>query len=458
VIGYGRVPFAPLPSVARAAGVVCLGLGAAVAAVHDPKLAIAGVVGLGLCVLVVAGDLAVALVTFTVLTFFEHLPSIGSDVTVVKGVGALMTFAWAVRLVDARMNLRFLARDHPLVTYTVATFFVFGCLSALWAQDSHATLSAALRLAQVIILLFVTYSALREPKHLRWMMWAYCLGVALTTSWGLASGLTSGNGRLAGGILDPNFLAATILVGIVFAIFLLSRGATPAARLALLALLAVLVPSFFMTQSRGGLVALAVTVVAGWLFAGPVRANVIVMSLVVCAAAIGYYTFFATATQRERLSNISASGSSGRADEWRIALRMTGDHPLVGIGLNNFRTVEPSYITSSTPFLDVRELLHAPQTHNTYLQTLSELGAVGLTLLLAILGSTVALGITAARRLAAAGRVGDEIVVRGIVLGAIGLVTAYFFLPGLYEKQLWLLLGLMVAATAMTRPAGDAAE
>jgi O-antigen ligase len=425
---------------------VVIGVLVAVAVQANLKLVLAAIAALAVTAVLLLCDLAVSLVVFTVLTFFEQLPSFGPDITLIKVAGALVALSWAVRVLDDQERLPLFARDEPLIAFAIAGFFVLAAASAIWATDSSATTSAVGRLALVIILLFVTYSAIREPRHLRWMMWAFCVGAALTTGYGLLHGLTSGGDRLAGGILDPNFLAASILVGVVFAVFLLSATSSRLQRLLLFALLGLLVPSFFLTQSRGAFVAFAVTVVVSLFIAGPARGGIVVLLLIVGAFAIGYFTFVATPAQRERLTNISAQGSSGRADDWHIALSMASGHPLLGIGLNNYRVVEPDYITQTTPFLDVYELLRIPQTHNTYLQTLSELGAVGLALLGGILGSILWMGLRGARALARAGRRVDEAMVRGVLVGAFALMTAYFFLPGLYDKQLWLLLGLTAAA------------
>jgi O-antigen ligase len=76
----------------------------------------------------------------------------------------------------------------------------------------------------------------------------------------------------------------------------------------------------------------------------------------------------------------SASGN-GRSDYWRIALGEAGDHPLLGGGAGSYAK---------------RWLAHRPtafearDAHNLYLETLAELGPVGLALLLLALGVPLA--------------------------------------------------------------------
>jgi tetratricopeptide (TPR) repeat protein len=89
----------------------------------------------------------------------------------------------------------------------------------------------------------------------------------------------------------------------------------------------------------------------------------------------------------ERVLNVSGSG---RADYWRVAWEMSRDQPLVGSGAGSYeahwlRDRPPSYA------FDVRD------AHNLYLETLAELGLVGLALLVVTLAVPLA-GLARARR------------------------------------------------------------
>ncbi len=77
---------------------------------------------------------------------------------------------------------------------------------------------------------------------------------------------------------------------------------------------------------------------------------------------------------------LTFSGSS-RVDYWRIALRDVEDHPLLGSGAGSYRRYWYRQRTTSQPARDA---------HSLYLETLAELGPVGLALLLVALGTPVA--------------------------------------------------------------------
>ena len=86
---------------------------------------------------------------------------------------------------------------------------------------------------------------------------------------------------------------------------------------------------------------------------------------------------------------LSASGN-GRSDYWRVAGTMVRDEPLLGTGAGSFEA--HWFRERSVPF-------HARDAHNLYLETLAELGPVGLTLLLATLALPL-LALPGARRFA----------------------------------------------------------
>jgi O-antigen ligase len=130
---------------------------------------------------------------------------------------------------------------------------------------------------------------------------------------------------------------------------------------------------------------------------------------------------------------------------------MFDNHPLRGVGLGNFGVVEPSYATQTMNLERVRFVVTFRQrVHNTYLEVAAELGVAGVLLFVAVLGIALRY---AGRGVAALARAGDALEpwVRGLIAGALGMFTAYFFLSAQWEKQLWLVLALLAAVPALAR-------
>src|SRR5262245_21197661 len=359
-------------------------------------LAAAGLALGGLFVVLALRDLAAGVALFALLTFFELLPGVGSSgVTFVKLAGGILVGIWLMRLATGR-DVPALHRDRPLVVAVMAGLCAWALLSSLWAADADVALSSALRLAQGPLLVLVVYSAIREPKHIRWIAGAYIVGALATAIVGIASGASGSvdGSRLAGGIGNPNELARMLLPALMLSAFAL--GAARGLRRSLLAGIAIaLVIALFLTGSRGGLVGLAVAVTLAIAFAGPLRARAVTAVLALAAVAVVWFGFFAAPAEVDRVTHFTEGGGTGRTDLWSVALATFEDHPLLGVGAGNFTVVSPQYTFSDVnlPRIDL-VFDERKVVHNTYLHMLSELGVVGF----AIFGALLLAGFLAAAR------------------------------------------------------------
>ena len=405
-------------------------------------------------------NLAAGLALFTVLTFFLGIPGTPSGgVSLIKVAGGVLALSWLLQLAAQRGRARLLVRDHVGMSYAAVFFIVWALCSSAWAEDPAGAVSAALRLSQGVVLVFSVYTALRGPREIRWIVWAFLGGALLTALIGLG-GETSAEsfspyadtGRLAGQIGDPNELAALLVPALVFAVFMLAAVGNPLLRLFLVTATAVFAIALFLTQSRGGLIALGATFLVTPFLAGPVRARAVALMLVVIAAGVSYYVLVAPPEAIDRITHFSAGGGTGRTDLWGIALDMTGNHPVGGVGAGNFQTIEPRYALRNVNLESIDLIVDTPKVaHNTYLHILAELGLVGFVAFVVLLGGALLAGWRSVRALEADGRQEDSILARGILIGTIGMLAAFVFISSQYGKQLWLLVGLVVALDALGR-------
>jgi len=416
------------------------GLGAL--AVYSPRYAVAAVV-LAAVVALVFWRLAAGVIAFTILTFPEHLPGwLGAGATVAKPLGVVLAASWGAMIIAKRGALRLLPQDRPAISWTVIALVSLATTSSAWATDFGQVRYELPRLVQVAILLYVVYTVASTPRTFRAIIWAYLAGSVITATYAIATGSYLSGGRLAG-LFDPNTFAAEIMPALAVSSFLLLTPRRTRIRMLAALVLAVDLLAVALTQSRGGIVGLTAALVAGIALAGRARPRVVVGVVLVVAIGVGYYFEYAPAQVRARFSHISSQNTAGRSDEWRIALRMFADHPVTGVGLGNYPSVEPQYATHSLNLQFVRYVVQLRLVaHNTYLETAAELGAGGLAMLLALLGFTL---VPATRALARFEAAGDdlEFYARGLVVGAVGMLTAYVFISAEYEKQLWLVLGLL---------------
>jgi O-antigen ligase len=442
-------------------GGVAIGAGAT----RSPTLAVAAVVGIAF-VWVAFRNLAAGLAFFVVLTFFERLPgSPATGLTLLKAAGFVLALAWLAALANRRGDAPLLFRDHPWLAYAAVFFLTWSLASMLWAEDPGSARFETTRLVQNAVLFFIVFTAISRRQHLLWVLGAYLGGAFLTAVVGLAGGSSSeqfspyaDTGRLSGGISDPNELAAILIPAIVVAAFLIAATSGPLNRWLLASLVLVLALALFFTQSRGGLLSLAVVMLATPFLAGPVRLRALVVILTVAALGLGYYALVAPPEALQHVTRFSVGSGTGREDLWRVSLRMFEDHPVTGIGTGNFQVVEPRYAVRNINLACVDLVVDNPKVaHNTYLHVLTELGIVGIAAFGAMVLGSLGIAWRAIGEFAQRGERRMEILARGVLIGTIGMLAAFVFITAQYEKQLWLLLGVCAALSTLAR-AGETAE
>jgi O-antigen ligase len=189
--------------------------------------------------------------------------------------------------------------------------------------------------------------------------------------------------------------------------------------------------------------------------AGPARRLAVRLVAGAAVCTLVYFELLASSAARQRATEFAGSESTGRLDLWHVALRMFDAHPLHGVGLDNFTVLAPGYLANDIDIQRADLFLRsvATQVHNTYLTVLVELGLIGELLFVSFLVAVVA-----ARALRVLARSGDrdaELLGRGLVVGVVGMLTAYVFFSAQYEKQLWLLLGALLALATTARATGS---
>ena len=208
-----------------------------------------------------------------------------------------------------------------------------------------------------------------------------------------------------------------------------------------------------LTESRGGFVASGVALVATVLLAGPVRARAVAGGLIIAAGGVLYYAFIASPEALARVTGFSTG--SGRTNLWAVAVEAFKQHPVGGIGSGNFTVVEQTLAVGNVSLQRTSDVVLNHVVHNSYLHVLAELGVVGFVLFTFLLIGALVIAWRAVQTLARSGDRETEILGRGIVIASVGMFIAYFFLSAQYEKQLYLMLGLLAALSTLPRRRGD---
>ncbi|MFN8113687.1 MAG: O-antigen ligase family protein [Solirubrobacterales bacterium] len=447
----------------------------------DPKLAIAAAFGIAFALVAVA-NLAVGVTIFTVLTFMELAPVAGGQaLSFSKVAGLVLVISW-IALVSSDRDQRLLFRDHPWLSGFLGFFLAWMTLSAVWAEDSGVissiwqedpggSIGTIVRYALSIMLIPIVYTALGTRQKMRWIAAAFAGGAAFAAAYGLSAAPSSSAAavsataagdlnRVTGTIGDPNLLASVLVVGIVMSATLaLDQSRELLTRILGGVSMVLCFSAVVATASRGGLIATGAALLA-WIVIAPKGTRPRVFAAVLAFAAT-VFLFFSVVASDEQVARITtADGGAGRTDIWKIGWRMFEANPVVGVGSGNFRTssihyllAEPGAIQRSYYIADTPAV-----AHNLYLEILTELGLVGLTLFLAVIVGSMAAAVRAYRRFDRLGDAGMATIARATVIGLVATLAADFFLSAQFSKQLWILLSLGPALLAIARfrsPSGD---
>jgi len=426
-----------------ALGTVAIGIG--VLAGIDPVLALAATLGLAF-VLVALADVTVGLCIFALLAFVDQLPQVGdSSLTLTKFVGLLLAASWFATVATAGRARTFVSA-HPGMTYVLAFFLGWVCLSLAWSEDPTGGAESLVRYALNVVLLLIVFTAVSDRRRATWVVGAFVLAATASAAHGIvsppAADQSEGVARVSGTIGDPNEFAALLVAGLVLAVALIGVARrAPVLRTASVLAAVLCTAGIFVSVSRGGLVALAVALLAALFLAGRWRPVVLFATVLV---AISGAVYFSASGASDRLT--LEDRGTGRLDIWTVGWRMVQDKPVTGVGAGNFQQSAIHYLLEPGSILRDEFIVVSPlAAHNVYLQVTAELGVVGLLLFLAILGFSLSCAMRAATRFRQAEDVRMELLSRGVLLALIGLLAADFFLSDQYSKQLWLLLGLAPA-------------
>ncbi len=283
----------------------------------------------------------------------------------------------------------------------------------------------------------------------------YLTGSFSNDYWGLAESqlmniVTGTEGyRIMGTYGDPNFFAQVMVVIIPIALNrLLSEKKTFMKILAAWAL-AVSFLTVIFTFSRGGFLALCGVLGLILIMRKPplvaVLSGLLILLLLIP---------FLPPTYFERIQSIldylpfsgadvrSEVSLRGRMSEYAVGFRMFLDHPIAGIGYENYAA---NYLDYSVKVgLDPRRTERS--AHSLYLEVLAEQGILGL-LMFGLVLFAVFNSLKKARmifRKIALDEYAD--LALSIQIGFMGYLAAALFIHGAYPRNLWLLIGVGLAA------------
>lgn len=445
----------PDAATAAVAAVAVVGAG-----VTGALLVVGGIFGLGSMVALAYAPLAllnlpIAICLWVPVIFFEGLPG----ATNAPEAGFLLILGGWLALLRPDRRIGTILRANRRVLLVMALFVAWSLTTLIWAPDPAHGLELIPSFLEVCFIYIVVLTVVATVRRVRLLALFFALGVGASVTLGLAGGeeVLGGalyeEGRLRGGMSDPNYLAVAIVAALALVGGLLSSTQTVLGRWMMSTVLVVLLlVGLSATGSRGGLIAAAAAVLAAlWLQRGR---RLRVVGFLSVGLVIGGIWFGANPEAFDRIITQDKYGGSGRTDLWQLAWREFQDHPIQGVGLDNFAAAAAPYLREPGLLMGVKHIERGQEAHNLYLGLLAETGIVGLALFLVIPLAGVRAAVIAGDRFEAVGEYAAASLARAVATACIGALAAAFFLPDAADKRLWVLyaLGPALLAASTTRP------
>jgi hypothetical protein len=391
-------------------------------------------------------DLPKALAVWVAILFFQDLSVLSSGP---NGVGVLIGLGWLGTFLGGERAGRIL-REHRRLLLAIAGLCLWQTLTVAWAAQAGDAANEAAYWWLAALGFLVVLTTIATTRDVGRIALAFVIGSVISVLIGFATGSlnasvdtitqTALQGRFTGGGGDPNEQAAAFVAAMFLILGLFSIYRRRSARVCLLIGFLLMAIGFFATQSRGGLIAMAVATLAALILAPRQRGRI--LGLIGLIALGGGILLATTPGALSRITDLGG-GTSGRSDLWRVGWQVFSGHPLFGIGAGNFVVVESHYVLRPGSIGRIQYITDVPHlVHNTYLQLLAETGIVGLLGYLAVIFGSLRAALEAARRFDALGLRQYADLTRAIMMGTIGMLAALFLITDGDDLRLWVLLAL----------------
>jgi O-antigen ligase len=418
----------------------------------------------------------VAAMAYVVLVYTDLL----SILVKYHGMPPLARFAgWAI--FGAVLGYRLIVRREGLVgdkmTVWLAAYGGIIALGLVYARSSELVMSNVVEFTRIFLAYLIIINTITTTTRLRRTLWlllaAGVLLASLTNFQSLTGQFENDFGGLAqfrvseitgtndaprpgGTIGDANYYGQSLLILLPIALYLLAEGRSRIARLAGGLASLSLIAAIIFTYSRGDALALGTILVAALLYKRPnplyFLGGLVALLIAVPFLPSNYVsrlTTIADVASSNRQAILGEDSVRGRAGATYAAVEMFLDHPILGVGRENYPIYQLEYLAGTS----FAKLAHGIPPHNLYLEVAAEHGLLGIIVVGGLLFMTWRALFEARRRFRSAGDNTHAELAAWLSIGLLGYLVSSLFLHGAHIWMLGLQIALIVALRQLSRAA-----
>ncbi|OGI21593.1 MAG: hypothetical protein A3J06_00975 [Candidatus Moranbacteria bacterium RIFCSPLOWO2_02_FULL_48_19] len=279
------------------------------------------------------------------------------------------------------------------------------------------------------------------------LVWLGVIAVSAAVSLAyLFQGVLTYDGRLAAWYASPNYLALSLVPGVLLAHYFYFHSPFPRTRIIrplICLMLTLLLTALFFTHSYAVWISVAL---AGLLFLFLDTADIPswrkkLAAIFLLLIVFGTFVLFELGSEKwQALTQFeNRSSFASRMMIWQAAGKIIYDHPILGIGLGRFQTVYLEYQKYFLPYLEWA----VPQPHNLYLAVWLQTGLLGLVGFVLLIARSIYILIKNKGR--------ESVLLLGLLVLYLiyGIFDTPFFKTDL-AFSFWLVIGLSLALKSET--------
>lgn len=286
-----------------------------------------------------------------------------------------------------------------LPVYCLIGFWCWAAVSGLGAEDSSLTLGFLESKGKIVLPVVVGATLIRNFAQVQQLAWVITLSMGYV-AYDLNASYYAGFNRLEQygfGGMDNNSVTIGLVACVPLAFFLGLATRPLWAKCVAFACSALMTHAVFFSFSRGGMVALVVAGVATFLMLPrtPIYYGLFGLGVVVALLMAGREVqeeFASSFADEEELDWAAES----RVHLWGIALQMTANNPIFGVGPDHF----PHHVYQYSIESNYKErFVQGKECHSLWMQQMAETGIPGVAFLVAFYGLTMSRVQSAARNM-----------------------------------------------------------
>ncbi|HEX6924546.1 MAG TPA: O-antigen ligase family protein [Longimicrobiaceae bacterium] len=422
----------------------------------DALLLLAG----GAAVLVIMIWPTIGLLLLAATIPLENLLMVGEGFTATRLLGILVCGAWFVQKIVHRESFASLLSSSYFV---MGGLFVLLVVSSItWAHNPLIARSGAISLVQAfalgMIIIDLAGSWRRMDSLIRVLILSAGVASTMTLTQALIGGLRRGGDDIAGGV---NGTAVVLLTLLPFCFYLLRSHTTSVWRVLGIAVAAASVVAIIVTYSRMNLMLLVPVLLAQYWFVFRGRQGRAWLGVLTVAGLVGTLLWVPWDRVAQRIqtigpymeSTLSQDGGtySGRGYHMRVGLAIARDHPLFGVGYNNYGELflrEYQYTVAGSD----RIYTNRRSPHSSLIGILADLGAVGILTWVLLIGAAIRGVLRAWYSTQGATERDRHYLVQALTLALLLHAIPYgFYLPNQKEKIFWVLIAMSTVVDRLAR-------